>query len=216
MIAGDRIVKITNYLNVSIKELSEKCGYKSPQVFYDVQNGKTRNISSVMCDKIISAFPIFNRIWLITGDGSMLTKTANQQTAGYESTSFIRYWTDIDAMVGSICFNDINSEHIKIKLPNFADCTDAVKVYSNNMLPTYQIGDIIILCEWKENFINFGHVYLVITKSGNRMIKRLDEGNSTNCVKCVSDNPEFSPFEIEKSDISRLYSVKGCIRRNEM
>jgi hypothetical protein len=66
------IEALAEYLKISVAELSQKAGYERPQSFYDVQSGKTKNISPKMANNIVSAFPEINKDWLLTGNGSML------------------------------------------------------------------------------------------------------------------------------------------------
>ena len=128
----------------------------------------------------------------------------------------IRYWTDVDATGGGVqLFDDtLTNEYIDISIPEFRDCTDAVNIYGDSMAPLYKSGQIIILKEWTENFIDFGNVYLVITRNGNRMVKYLKKAKDDAHVLCVSENPEFDPFEIEKASILKLFIVKGSISKN--
>lgn len=70
------IEKLLIYSGLNAKSFSEKIGLERPQAIYDIQKGKTKNISPSMRDKIISVFPELNIEWLLTGDGEML-KPAN-------------------------------------------------------------------------------------------------------------------------------------------
>lgn len=69
---ADILNKIAEYYNISIAELSGESGYDRPQAFYDVINGKTQKISHKMAERIMTAFPEINKIWLLTGEGAML------------------------------------------------------------------------------------------------------------------------------------------------
>lgn len=130
----------------------------------------------------------------------------------------IRYWVDVDATAGGVTLFDdqVTTKYIDLDIPEFRDCTDAVNLYGDSMLPLYKSGQIIILKEWMESFIDYGNVYLVITKKGNRMVKYLRKGSDAQHVLCVSENKDFDPFEIEKDDILRLYLVKGGISKNTL
>lgn len=44
-----------------------------PTQIYDLQKGKIKKISEEIADKIISVYPHYNRVWLLTGEGDMLT-----------------------------------------------------------------------------------------------------------------------------------------------
>ncbi len=77
MNAAQRLEAILNYYGINAKSLSEKCGYGRPQGIYDVQNGKTKEISTTMANKILSVFPELNRVWLLTGEGNMINERNN-------------------------------------------------------------------------------------------------------------------------------------------
>jgi len=47
------------------KAFSDAIGNEKPQAIYDIQKGKTKNISESMAIKIISVFPEFNKSWLM-------------------------------------------------------------------------------------------------------------------------------------------------------
>lgn len=152
---------------------------------------------------------------MFTGDGGMLKEGAGD---GSGRGSRIRYWVDVDATTGGVeLFDDMTTNRfIDLSIPEFRDCTDAVNLYGDSMMPLYRNGQIIILKEWKENFIDFGNVYLVITCNGNRMVKYLRRGSDADHVLCISENKDFDPFEIERKDILRLYLVKGGISKNTL
>lgn len=152
---------------------------------------------------------------MFTGDGGMLKEGAGDSSG---RGSRIRYWVDVDATAGGVeLFDDMTTNRfIDLSIPEFRDCTDAVNLYGDSMMPLYRNGQIIILKEWKENFIDFGNVYLVITCNGNRMVKYLRRGSDADHVLCISENKDFDPFEIERKDILRLYLVKGGISKNTL
>lgn len=141
-----------------------------------------------------------------------------ESTETATSRNRIRYWVDVDVTAGGITLFDdsITSKYIDLDIPEFRDCTDAVNLYGDSMLPLYKSGQIIILKEWRESFIDYGNVYLVITRNGNRMVKYLRKGSDAQHVMCVSENKDFDPFEIEKEDILHLFLVKGGILKNTL
>jgi len=152
---------------------------------------------------------------MFTGESEMLKEGAGDSSG---RGSRIRYWVDVDATAGGVeLFDDMTTNRfIDLSIPEFRDCTDAVNLYGDSMMPLYRNGQIIILKEWKENFIDFGNVYLVITCNGNRMVKYLRRGSDADHVLCISENKDFDPFEIERKDILRLYLVKGGISKNTL
>ena len=73
------IEALAEYLKISVAELSQKAGYERAQSFYDVLNGKTKNISPKMANNIVSAFPEINKDWLLTGNGEMLIEDDEEE-----------------------------------------------------------------------------------------------------------------------------------------
>lgn len=214
MAGADVINKILDYTQLNPKSFSERIGLDRPQAIYDIQNGKTKAISPRMADKITSVFPEIDRVWLLTGEGEMLKGAVEVPAPSHR----IRYWVDVDATAGGVTLFDdmVSSQYIDLAIPEFRDCTDAVNLYGDSMLPLYKSGQIIILKEWKESFIDYGNVYLVVTRKGNRMVKYLRKGSDAEHVLCVSENKEFDSFEILMDDILCLYLVKGSIAKNTL
>ena len=66
------LAEILYHENLTISMLGEKLGMNRPQALYDINTGKTKNISAKMADKICYAFPHYNRSWLMSGEGEML------------------------------------------------------------------------------------------------------------------------------------------------
>ena len=79
MSGADIICKILTHYQLNPKSFSEKIGLERPQAIYDIQSGKTKNISAKMADKIISVFPEVDRSWLLTGEGNMLKESTDGQ-----------------------------------------------------------------------------------------------------------------------------------------
>ena len=69
---SERIDALASYLGISVKALSERIGLPHPQSLYDIQKGKTQNISNNMAGLILKEFPLVSRGWLLTGEGDML------------------------------------------------------------------------------------------------------------------------------------------------
>ncbi len=86
------------------------------------------------------------------------------------------------------------------------------------MYPTIRSRDIIAINRDTSDIIINGEIYLVITRDGQRMIKRLcivgrDE-DSGDIIRCISDNPNqelYAPFIIHGTDIHNIFRVKGSI-----
>jgi len=126
----------------------------------------------------------------------------------------IRYY-DIDASAGNVEMFDPGKgiKFKKIIIPGYGDCDFALNVWGDSMNPVLHNSEIILCKEWKESFIEFGYIYLIITNENHRMIKYIQPGSDSSKITCVSENTLYKPFEIDRKDILKLYIVKGHINR---
>lgn len=74
------------YSGLNAKQFSESIKTATKQAIYDLQNGRTKTISSSMANKITSCFPEVNPVWLLTGEGSMLKSSISQTANGDHNT----------------------------------------------------------------------------------------------------------------------------------
>ena len=77
MNSSERIIHLIDYLQLNPKSFAETLGYERPQVMYDIIKGKTKNISHNLANKIVSEYTYISRVWLLTGDGTMVSEADN-------------------------------------------------------------------------------------------------------------------------------------------
>lgn len=155
--------KLLEYSKLNGKSFSEKIGLIRPQAIYDIQNGKTQNISVSMANKIISAFPEVNKSWLFTGDGEMLIRPEDKIT---EKRGIPFYDINVTASIAE-SFNDIPevSQYL-ISYPPLNDCCAAFPVYGESMEPDFFAGEVVLVKEITNvDSMLWGEPYLVITNA---------------------------------------------------
>ena len=218
--------EINKRIKFLIEDIYKTTALQFSKKYVDTRGIKTANImrqrngvSKDMLDAICTAYPEINRSWLLTGEGEPFQPGKDPRAASPAllEKDAIRFWTDISATGGGVVsFEDLNtSEHkvINLDIPEFASCTDAVSLYGDSMEPRFYSGDIILLERWKENYIEYGNTYLVISGSGHRMVKILRRSSQEGMVRCCSLNAQYDDFEIEMKDILNLYLVRGKIQK---
>ena len=190
MDASDIINKVLEYSKLSASEFASKIGAKTSQAIYDLQKGRTKTISTAMADKILSCYPMVNRAWLLTGEGKMLKEAAQPIQAPkdtHDEAHRVIYYPNVDGSMGGVFFTDNPDEARQdIIIPGFSDCQYAINAYGDSMSPLIKSGQIVLLSEWHERFIEWGKIYLVITASGYRTIKRLFPGKDEAHITCKS------------------------------
>lgn len=99
-------------------------------------------------------------------------------------------------------------------VPAFRDSDFLIRVKGDSMTPKFTGGDLVA-CKKIDiksaYFIQWNRVYVVYTQSQGVMIKRIQPSESEDCIKCVSDNEKYAPFDVPKSDIVALALVNGSI-----
>lgn len=58
---------------ITYAQLSKEMGLSRAQPLYDIRDGNIKKISENYASKIIAAYPKYNRIWLLTGEGEILS-----------------------------------------------------------------------------------------------------------------------------------------------
>lgn len=87
------------------------------------------------------------------------------------------------------------------------DVDYAIKIHGDSMSPEYPSGSLALIKKVNENaFIEWGKVYVLDTVNGV-VIKSVRRTEKDSEVECVSLNPNYQPFRIDKSYIFGWYRV---------
>nr|DAI98650.1 MAG TPA: peptidase [Caudoviricetes sp.] len=186
----------------------------------DKRNGKYPSVSNEIKQGIIDVYGK-DEIWFITDKNELLTGEGEMLVGDQPhiiNNKAIKYYPNVDGSMGGLQFLENPDETtFDISIPGYSDCKYAINAYGDSMYPLIQSGQIVLLVPWQESFIDWGRIYLVVTKSGYRAIKRIFPASDNDHILCKSENGEkFPPFEIEKNDIANIFLVKGWICRNEI
>lgn len=83
-----------------------------------------------------------------------------------------------------------------------------IDVKGDSMLPKFQNGDIVAIRRVVD-VIEWGSVYVLDTADGAVLKRLYDEKES---FRCVSYNPEYHDFLVNKQNVYGVYKVVGLIR----
>lgn len=205
-----------NTVKERLKEIIKDYGIKDSDFCREIGvsqgfiSGMRKSIQPNKIERIAEIYPTWNTEWILTGKGDMY-KQEKPLNHGLGRT--IKYYPTVNGTMGGIQFLDNPDESfVDIIIPGFSDCEFAINAYGDSMYPVIKSGQVVLLMPWREKFIEWGRIYLVVTKSGYRTIKYIKPSKNDGCVLCESENKEESPaFEIEKDDILKMYLVKGWI-----
>lgn len=198
-------------------QVTKECGL-SKGLIGQARTGKS-DLGAKAVDKISNTYTDLNRVWLLTGEGEMLntpSASAPKEKRG-ALTQTVQYFPEVEATGGHLdMFEDRKENAVSLEIPKSFDCDYALNLAGDSMAPLYNPGCIILIKRWTERFIEYGRVYLIVTKMGNRMVKYIRPASDEAYIICASENPAYPPFEVAREDILALYAVKGCIFQHSM
>lgn len=212
MSVKQRIYAFIKYKSISVKKFEELCELSNGYI-----SSMRKGFGTDKLNNVLNVFPELNREWLLYGEGEMLLKSepeAGQKNVLAKKTNEV-YLLPVSAQAGSL--NDFVTS---VKIDECEKITSPVKgidfamsVTGDSMAPEYPNGSQILVKKIDEKaFIEWGKVYVLDTCNGS-VIKEIHKGDNENEVKCVSlnQNPKFSPFTVNMSDIYGMYKVVMCM-----
>ena len=88
-----------------------------------------------------------------------------------------------------------------------------IEISGSSMYPKYNSGDVVACTILHDgSFIQWNKCHIVATREQGILCKRLMPGSSDDCLKMVSDNENYPPFEVPKEEITGIALVVGVIR----
>lgn len=204
------IAKIKFRKKINQAQISSSLGIK-PTYLSDMINGRVPFSDSLRA----LLFEHYSDCILQSEDGKSEFNSSTISIS--DGTRQVRYFPNLEATGGNMqLFEDYLEESVSLSIPRHFDADFALPLAGDSMVPLYHPGCIILVKRWLERFIEYGKVYLIVTKQGNRMVKYLRPAEREDEVLCTSENSAYEPFTIPREDILALYMVKGCIFQHSM
>lgn len=186
-----------------------------------LSNGYVRNLKNQVGDEklnnILSAFPELSKVWLLTGEGEMLTTDApvveQRKQESEENEGKLIPLLPLSAEGGSLDGFD----NLGVSLPDceviyspIKDADMAITVSGKSMEPDYPEGCRVVVKRINHDlFIEWGREYVLDTINGI-VLKTLEPSDDPNFIRCTSLNPDqrrYAPFEIPKESVRGVYRV---------
>lgn len=155
--------------------------------------------------------------WLLTGKGNMLKEQNNLPMAipTYDPDEGIPL-IPTEAMggvaSGEVSILELDCERYVI--PMFKGADFLIPVKGSSMIPKYNSGDIVACKKvpMQDIFFQWNKVYVLDTNQG-AIIKRVAKSEEKDCIKIVSENPNYEPFDLHLSQIYSIAIVIGVVRQ---
>ena len=216
MTTKDRLIKYIAHTGLATSRFESLCG---------LSNGYVRNLKNQIGEdklsNILNAFPELSKIWLLTGEGSMLvnssidaahTSPPSLQEEEKKRVPLIPFEAQGGQLDG-FARNGVTLAQCETVPTPFKGAQFAISVRGQSMSPTYPSGCVLFISKNIADWVEWGKVYVLDTENGV-IVKQLAPsslGNDFVCCKSFNDAPEFAPFDVPKSTIFGIYRVVGAL-----
>ena len=202
----ERFDKYMKFKGLNDNQVTAQCGL-SQGLLGQARTGKS-DLGAKTIEKILIAYQDLNKVWLLTGEGSMLNKSAPAASSLADPAGGIPYYKDMPVSAGKADLMDVEGSENAVGFINIKGVSGqyAFPVVGCSMEPVIHAGDIVVvdsLNQWDK--LDPDKIYLIFTHD-DRMIKHLetDEANA-DILWCVS--PNYKRFSLQKTEILRIYKV---------
>ena len=155
---------------------------------------------------------VFNLVWLLTGDGSMLMGDTGTLQGG-AMVPCVKLQNCTGASLVEIDSDSVTAEDTEMVMSPVAGAQMAIGVYGDSMAPTYPSGCRVFIRRIDPtSFISWGSVFVLDTVNGI-YIKEVQKGHDDNYILCISHNTSgrYPAFEIPLRDVFGMYRVLASI-----
>lgn len=208
----ERLLEFVRYTGLPVYQFEKLCGLSNAYI-----KNMSKGIGADKLDNILNKFPELNKQWLLYGEGNMLVEQSKKGVDSGAITAEGLPLIPIDAVAG---FNGVDVQGVRLEdcsryvVPEFAElhAEYMIRVSGSSMYPKYSNGDLLACRRVQEvTFLQWGKVYVLDSNQG-AMVKRLFPCEDSEVVECRSDNPNYPPFRLPKSEIRSVSIVVGVIR----
>lgn len=224
-----RLRELINVSGLNQTQFAQKINMRQNNLS-EILSGK-RNIGPNVINKLVISFGI-DSDWFITGKGSMYKKrtwfddisdellgpqkvTRNSIKEKQEATKIqTRPRIPYTAAAGSLtsAVEGITADQCE-QIPRiniFPEYDFTIIIKGDSMEPKYEGGDEVA-CKRIDStsFIQWGKVHVLDTAQGILIKRTYEDGEK---IRCVSYNPEYPDFSIDKNEIYSMSLVVGLVR----
>lgn len=214
----ERFDKYMKHKGLNDNQVTVECKL-SQGLLGQARKGKS-DLGTKTIEKILNIYQDLNKVWLMTGEGDMLSSTSSAQPQPSvknervaDDEAYKVPLVPISALAGSL--NDfslsVKRDDCETVISPIKDIDMAIKISGDSMEPEYPSDSQVFVKKINERaFLEWGRVYVLNTCNGI-VIKRLMPTNDPNTVLCESINPKYPPFEVNLENVNGVYRVMMCM-----
>lgn len=208
----ERLLQYIKYKGLSQAKFEKACGLSNGYV-----NNLRTSIGPNKIPTIVRQFPDLNIAWLVLGEkyGGQMLKIQEKKEEE-KSVAPIGHTLPLIPFEAVAGHGDTIYEDEKVEdyyyVSEFKECDFLIRVKGDSMSPKFSGGDLLACRRVSDvYFLQWGRCYVVYTKSQGVMVKRLHPSEKEGCIKCVSENVKYAPFDVPMDDIVSVALVNGSI-----
>ena len=214
----DRFDKYIKYKHLNDNKVTVECSFSVGTL--GKSRGKGRDLSARSIEVLLTKFKDLNRIWLLTGEGNMISNTAKKE----KEELLINKGNEVNKEIPLIPFAAVSSafngdisvakgECERYIIPTFKDADFLISVRGNSMEPLFFSGDIIACKIIKESRSWFQHkkAYVLDTTQG-ALIQYVTLSKDKTCISIISENKSYPSQDVPIESIRNVAIVLGVIR----
>lgn len=214
----ERFDKYMKHKGLNDNQVTVECKL-SQGLLGQARKGKS-DLGTKTIEKILNIYQDLNKVWLMTGEGDMLSSTSSAQPQPSVKNEHVADdeaykvpLVPVSALAGSL--NDfslsVKRDDCETVISPIKDIDMAIKISGDSMEPEYPSDSQVFVKKINERaFLEWGRVYVLNTCNGI-VIKRLMPTNDPNTVLCESINPKYPPFEVNLENVNGVYRVIMCM-----
>lgn len=164
-----------------------------------------------MADKIVAAFPEFNRVWLMTGEGEMLVSSHRHNACADDGDMVLLL--PISAMGGPLAgfpTEGVLPYECERMASPVKGADFAITVSGDSMAPEYTSGTKLLIKRIDPSaFIEWGKVYVLDTCNGVivKEVRKCDGKEGRIVCHSLNPDPKYVDFEVSMGDVYGMYRV---------
>lgn len=213
---------------ITISGLSKKMNISRAQPLYDIRDGKVKRISPHYAEKILLAYPQYNRAWLLSGEGEPIRKDEIAE-ASPRIIEFMNFPLVNQRAYAGYLSGYADSEYVE-SLPTVAFPVEhtphgnyvVFEVKGDSMYDgsheSYIEGDLLLCREvqmhlWEDSPLHFKKWDFVIVHESGVLIKRIvNHDVEGKTITIHSLNERYPDRVINLSEVRQILNVVNMMR----
>lgn len=208
-----RLEQVIRWTGLSTNAFAFSIGLKRSENLYQIKRGNNR-ISKDLADRIVRRYPVFDRSWLLTGEGRMAISADSLRPDPYAG-SIPFYRVDALRLASDPAAVLSGEPDSYLSIPGFGDCDLAALCTGDRMAPEIPAGSIVALRSVDPRGpVLPGEIYLLVSNEYVRMgYIRPDRKIADGLWLDPPEESDEDSVGIRRDRIRRLYLVLGIVIR---